>query len=297
MNFYKRHLGDVAKGCGHLSQGQMGAYDLLLDWVYGNEKPLPASREALYRIARATTKAERANVDSVLAEFFSLTEEGYTQKRAMEEISQANAQAEINRRAAQSRWDANRMRNAYEPHTASHTKCNPSQTPDSRHQNPEKENTPPAPPVPPADAGSKSLSVKDLVAEGVDSGVAADWFRVRKAKRAPLTITAWEAIKREAVKAKLSLGEIVRMMAEKSWQGFSAEWVQGKATIPEQSTPRQQTCSVSGCQNRWVTTLDRKPFCKTHADEIYAAQDSARSPPPANLQGLVGKVSSSFAMK
>jgi len=141
VNFYKRHLGDIAKACGHLSQGQQGAYDLLLDWLYGNERPLPQSKDALYRIGRAVTKAERDNVDFVIEDFFTLTPEGYTQKRASEEIAKANAQAETNRRIAEER-EARKRGNKHAPfdepsHDSSNGSCTnrqPSQTPDSRHQ-------------------------------------------------------------------------------------------------------------------------------------------------------------------
>lgn len=144
MNFYKRHLGDIAKACAHLSQGAMGAYDLLLDWLYANERPLPVSSTDLYRIGRASSKAERANVDRVISEFFDLTETGYVQKRATEEIEKANAQAETNRRIAVEREARKRAmieaRNEHEscdeslhgPLDHSCTKHQPSQTPDSR---------------------------------------------------------------------------------------------------------------------------------------------------------------------
>jgi len=89
MNFYKRHLGDIAKSCSDLSQGQMGAYDLLLDWHYANEKPIPLAADKAHRIGRAVTKTERENVDSVLIELFTRTENGYTHKRAMEEMEEA----------------------------------------------------------------------------------------------------------------------------------------------------------------------------------------------------------------
>lgn len=142
MNFYKRHLGDIAKACAHLSQGAMGAYDLLLDWLYANEKPLPLHAEALHRIGRASSKPERANVDLVIAEFFDRTDTGYVQKRVTEEIAKANAQADTNRRIAEEREA--RKRAAIEAriqHEAcnesldeSYTKRQPSQTPDSRLQ-------------------------------------------------------------------------------------------------------------------------------------------------------------------
>lgn len=142
MNFYKRHLGDIAKACGHLSQGQQGAYDLLLDWLYGNEKPIPRNLEAVYRIGRAVTKAERDNVDMVLEDFFTLTDAGYIQKRASAEIAKANAQAETNRRIAEEREakrrghfvDESSNGSSHDSSNGSCTNREPSQTPDTRQE-------------------------------------------------------------------------------------------------------------------------------------------------------------------
>lgn len=137
MNFYKRHVGDIVKATMHLSQGEMGAYDLLLDWIYANEKALPHDLGALHRIGRASSKQECTNVDRVVAEFFQETTDGYIQKRASEEIAKASERSDSARRSAQARWDkshsdcdAKRMRNASE------TQCvrNASQTPDSISQ-------------------------------------------------------------------------------------------------------------------------------------------------------------------
>lgn len=146
MNFYKRHLGDIAKSCGDLSQGQMGAYDLLLDWHYANEKPLPLAADKLYRIGRAVTKDERKNVDSVISELFTRTADGYTHKRAAEEMEKASAQADTNRRIAEEREAKKR---ATKEARSVHEACNetptnpttnrqPSQTPDSRLQKEQK---------------------------------------------------------------------------------------------------------------------------------------------------------------
>lgn len=129
MNFYKRHIGDISKACAHLSQGQMGAYDLLLDWLYGNEKPIPLSQDAIYRIARASSKAEKLNADAVIDEFFERTDDGYIQKRATIEIAKANERAETNRRIAEQREAKKRARREHE----SCSNREPSQTPDTRH--------------------------------------------------------------------------------------------------------------------------------------------------------------------
>lgn len=302
MNFYKRHLGDIAKACGHLSQGQMGAYDLLLDWLYSNEKPLPASRVAMCRIARAEKKQERSNVDFIISEFLTLTPEGYTQKRVMEEIAKANEQAEVNRRIAEEREAKRRARiehaSCNEPSNDSCTNGQPSQTPDTRHQTPEKEKKkihPPAPPVPPADAGSKSISAQDLVAEGVEEAVAKDWIWLRKAKRAPLTRTALDGIKREAKKANITFPDAIRMAAERGWQSFKADWILGQGMAPntKPAKPEVTVCTHLGCGKPWSTRRGNSAFCHEHAEANFY---NAETGPP--IDSITKKLVGSFgAMK
>lgn len=95
MNFWRRNIGDYAKKAGHLSMLEHGAYTLLLDRVYATESPI---REAdAYRMTRAASRAERDAVDAVLREFFTLTDDGWTNARALEEIALASAKSDANR--------------------------------------------------------------------------------------------------------------------------------------------------------------------------------------------------------
>lgn len=87
MNYYERHLGDYAKDTGHLSLIEHGAYCLLLDRYYSTENGI--SVDLVYRVARAKTKDEKAAVDFVLSEFFSLENGVWFNKRADEEIIKA----------------------------------------------------------------------------------------------------------------------------------------------------------------------------------------------------------------
>lgn len=89
MNFYKRFIGDIQRKTGDLSCAEMGVYDRLLDHYYANEGPLPDDINRLRRIAGAVSPAERRAVDSVLAQFFELRDGAYYQKRADEEIADA----------------------------------------------------------------------------------------------------------------------------------------------------------------------------------------------------------------
>ncbi len=76
MIFYKRFPGDYTRDTIHLSMIEDGAYGRLMDFYYSCEKPLPPDRKAVYRIARATDRAEQRAVDSVLAQFFELATDG-----------------------------------------------------------------------------------------------------------------------------------------------------------------------------------------------------------------------------
>lgn len=77
-----------------------------------------------------------------------------------------------------------------------------------------------------------TLSVSDLVAEGVDKQHAKDWLKVRKVKGAPLTLTAWNDVKAEATKAGLTPAQAVAKSAANSWQGFKAIWLKPRGEVP-----------------------------------------------------------------
>lgn len=74
------------------------------------------------------------------------------------------------------------------------------------------------PPAPP-------LKAKDLEAEGVDRQMAADWLALRKAKRLPLTATAWADTKAEGVKAGMTPPQTVAAAVANNWAGFKAAWL------------------------------------------------------------------------
>jgi uncharacterized protein YdaU (DUF1376 family) len=85
---------------------------------------------------------------------------------------------------------------------------------------------PPAPPLKPA----------DLVAEGVDPQAAADWMALRRAKRLPLTPTAWADTKAEGQKAGLTPPQTVAKAVANNWAGFKAAWLTREAASRGQSS-------------------------------------------------------------
>ncbi len=67
------------------------AYTRLLRAYYHSEKPIPDGQQ--YRLAKATTPAQRKAVDVVLAEFFDLDDGSFHQKRADAEIARFQEKA------------------------------------------------------------------------------------------------------------------------------------------------------------------------------------------------------------
>jgi uncharacterized protein YdaU (DUF1376 family) len=170
VNFYKHHLGDYDGATAHLSWDEDMAYTRLLRAYYRREKPITEGEA--YRLCRATSRAQRAAVDSVLSEFFFKIGGDWHNKRADLEVEGYQAQADTNRRIAQTR---ERQRTVHEPSTnrspAYSAERAPNQEPEPRTKN--------------------QIKAKD-------SADAPDWLppefgeyeRHRKEKRAALTPTA-----------------------------------------------------------------------------------------------------------
>ena len=138
MNFFKLYIGDYQRDTAHLSLLEHGVYLLMLQHYYATEKPLPVGK-ALHRMLRATEKAEREAIDSVVEQFWVETDDGLVNERADVEIMKASTQADTNRRIAVEREEKRRAaREQHERSTNRVTNAQPSQTPDTRHQkNPE----------------------------------------------------------------------------------------------------------------------------------------------------------------
>jgi uncharacterized protein YdaU (DUF1376 family) len=92
MHYYQFNIGDYARDTSHLSVIEHGIYRLLLDWCYLNEKPIPTDKAL--RIGRGHPD----ETQSVLSEFFSLSEDGWQHNRVAAEVSKYRKKAETNRK-------------------------------------------------------------------------------------------------------------------------------------------------------------------------------------------------------
>lgn len=232
MNYYAFHLGDYSSATAHLTWDEDMAYRRLIDAYYQKEAPLPDDVRQVYRLARAQTDEHRQAIDTVLAEFFERTDEGWRHFRCDAEIQAISGKREKASQSARARWskakalptqcegNANASDNACE---RMENECEGNAPNPNPNPNQDQKTTPPTE----KQERSKTLKATDLINLGVNEQHAKDWLAIRKTKRAPLTQTAMDGILREVEAAGITLAEAVQISAERGWQGFKAEWLKG----------------------------------------------------------------------
>lgn len=83
MNYFQFHIGDYAKHTAHLTPLEDLAYRRLLEFCYITEAPIPNDIPLVSRRLRLASE----HIESVLKEFFFLTETGWVNSRATKEIA------------------------------------------------------------------------------------------------------------------------------------------------------------------------------------------------------------------
>jgi hypothetical protein len=113
---------------------------------------------------------------------------------------------------------------------------------------------------------------------GVEKEVWSDFLALRKAKKAPVTVTSLAGIKREADKANWSLARAITECVERGWTGFKAEWVAPKQSFAQQAADIAR--STVPAQNSGPNPV----LLKIEADRQKAA------PMPAHIRQQINQV-------
>lgn len=244
MNYYEHHLGDWAAATGHLSWDEDMAYTRLLRAYYHAERAIPQGQQ--YRLAKASTPAQRRAVDVVLDEFFELRDGAYHQKRADEEIARFRSKSEKAKASINARWsrtkveartnnegNTNVSETGYERITEEiHRAPVPSlQTPDtSLHTREEVVGNPPTPQPEPKAARKRAAAPEKP--PDVAQQVWDDWLALRARKRAPVTQTVLDGARSEAQKAGMPLADFLAVWCMRGSQGLQADWLQADERRP-----------------------------------------------------------------
>jgi uncharacterized protein YdaU (DUF1376 family) len=200
MHYYNFNIGDYMKHTLHLMPDEDLAYRRLLDMYYDSESPIPNNIPLVSRRLRLDSKV----VESVLNEFFELTEDGYRNYRADGEI--ADYHKYLAKQQANGKLGGRPKKSQRKP------TANPSLTQDEpkKSLNNKQQTT-----------NNKQIDTP----EGVSESVFKDFLEVRKTKKAKWTDTALKGLTREAEKAGMSLQQVMEMCCSRGWVGFNADWV------------------------------------------------------------------------
>lgn len=199
MNTCEHRLSEYALRARAFTMLEHGAYSMLRDRYFDTEAPIPEAE--VYRQACARSDEERQAVDSILAEFYALSDGVWRCAEFDAQLAKPQGRAKAHKRSA----------------------------------------------------SGELVSAADMEADGVDPRHAIDWLAVRKAKKLPLTPTAWMDTKAQAHKAGISISEAIRIAAAAGWGGFKASWLVRDLPPWQSAKEERQIATVRA----WVGTAMR----------------------------------------
>jgi hypothetical protein len=163
-------------------------------------------------------------IATVLQEFFERTADGWIHHRANKEIEKVGDKSQKASASAKARWSKPKDANALQTQSEGNATHNTEHiTHNTEHK---KKATSVAPP------------------EGVSDSVWQEFKTLRKAKKAPITQRAIDAISSEANKAGWTLEKALEECVVRGWQAFKADWVVKpnpadivRLTVPSKNEP------------------------------------------------------------
>lgn len=218
MKFYPHNISDFIADTSRLPDSVCMAYLRMIWKYYDSESPLENDADAI----AFDIGANASDVHQILKRFFFLHDDGFWHHaRCDKVILDFYGKSDKARESANARWkNANALRSQSE-RTKNTCGSDATHNPEPITNNPEeKQKSNGAPPK----GDAKKADIAMLVEIGVDEQTAIDFLKVRKAKRAPLTVTALNRIAAEAAKANITTATAIRICAERSWQGFNHSW-------------------------------------------------------------------------
>jgi uncharacterized protein YdaU (DUF1376 family) len=199
MHYYQFNIGDYGSHTKHLDHIEDLAYRRLLDIYYLHERPL---NTGLASVARQINMREYEDkIEIVLEEFFELTPDGWVNARADREIKHFKSKIEQASRAGKA--SAERRFNARS------TDVQPNNKQETINNNKDK----------------KTVANKLACPKSVDQQVWDDWLAIRRAKKLPLTETAWKQILAEIDKSGLAVDVVIKECCLRGWAAFKVAWL------------------------------------------------------------------------
>jgi len=242
LPYMQLYVADYLADTAHLTTEEHGAYLLLLFSYWQTGKPLRGDR--LASVARLPND-RWIGVEPTLKEFFHVDEGMWMHFRVEADLEKVDSKSKKNSDAGKASAKAKALAKQAlkdSPTTndettvatnvertnqriGNHTRSGDTDTDteqDQKHLSPSELDS--ELPLATGKRTTGNITIKQLIAEGCDEQHAKDWLAVRKTKKAPLTMTAWNGVKAEAEKASMTPAQAVEMSAANGWQGFKAAW-------------------------------------------------------------------------
>lgn len=243
MHYYQFNISDYQSHTKHLTPIEDICYRRLLDWQYMHEKPISTDINSVCRLLML--RDYPTDVEQVLSEFFTLTDDGWINNRAIDEIQHFHEKSKkaseagkasavkrsLNTKSTNNQQDINKNEHEFNGRS---TDVQPTINQElltikqSKEKIIKKEIDP---------------ELKKLLHD-VDDDVIKDFETLRKLKKAPITDTAVKGLRREAEIANVDLQTALIACCQNGYQGFKAEWYQ-KAQPPPSYQTKQQLASVA----------------------------------------------------
>lgn len=239
MHYYQFNIADYRKDTSHLSRLEHSIYRDLIDWYYLDECPIPKETQSVTRRLRLVTQEEATALSNVLNDFFYLSELGWNHKRIDIEIADYHYKCDKNKENGKK--GGRPKLGVDQDKTQSVILANPIESESNPNHKPITNNHKPV--IKEKIKKEINSLIKTLLPD-VDDQVIKDFEMHRRNKKAAITKTAIEGIKREATKAGISLEAALVECCERGWIGFKAEWYQ-KAQAPPAYQTKQHLASVA----------------------------------------------------
>jgi len=228
MKHYPHHIGDFDKATRHLTRIERSVYRDLIDLYYDTEQRLTLDKAALCRRIIARSNEESTAVEQVLNEFFTETPTGWYHDRCEAEIAAYHANTSQKAMAGKASAEAKRLKKLQalnEAATHVEQPLNSVETDDQRNSTNQSTNQPinqePREEAPRKRSATPGLPCPD----DVDPQTWKDWLTLRRKKSAPVTETALNKARDEAIAAGMTFDAFLQVWCLRGSQGLQADWL------------------------------------------------------------------------
>lgn len=232
MNYFPFHVGDYSAHTAHLEPLEDLAYRRALDAYYLKESPLPREPAEVARLIRM--RSHVAEVEQILREFFTLSDDGWTNKRADDEISKMR---DKQNKARQSGLASAAARSGNVRSTSVQRPFNDRST---GVQLP----TPTPEPIPREETKTEVVAAAKAPAQSKATRLAADWVLPDEWERWALSDRKWphDTVTTEACKfADYWRGKSGKDATKLDWFATWRNWCRNARVSPQQARASPQT--------------------------------------------------------